>query len=344
MMTAFAVLFAGCGKQSISADEEVDESQYISFSCSAAQTRSGAGDLLTNTDERLRGSSFGIYGFKTSVEDASISSNMANVFANSGAQDVGWSTTDKVWTYSPKRKWEQSLYYRFRAFWPYDANVNPASNATRIGVEYRSTSEQYDLLVAYSTRHPLSEGIGKVTMEFKHALSALRFHIKFVEDKTPKGTKDYVTRFYLQGLYSVGYMIYGQQSDDDPVDKIEWIFDRSGNTFDSSSKMFEWTGHEEFSISSTAMGENKVATVFDNDKVVLVPPQTLSAQKNPTATTANFYTEEGGDALHQVELPETPLLPGKIYTFTLLIHSTYVGVKIDIKEWDELQSNVDINL
>lgn len=344
LLTAFAVLLSGCGKQSVPSDEEGDEGQYISFSCSAAQTRSGAGNVLTNTDERLRNSSFGIYGFKTSLADASVNSNMANVFATSGAQEVGWDISDGFWTYSPKRKWELSLYYRFRTFWPYEANVNPASNATRIGVEYRSTSEQYDLLVAYSTRHPLVEGTERVPMKFRHALSGLRFHVKFVEDKTPKGTVDYVTRFYLQGLYSVGYMIYGQQSDNDDVEKIEWIFDRGGNTFDSSSKMFEWTGHEEFSISATATGENKVATVFDNDHVVLIPPQTLSAPSNATPTTANFYTEEGGDALHQVELPETALQPGKIYTFTLLIHSTYVVVNIDIKEWDELQSNVDINL
>lgn len=104
LLTTLAVLFTCCGKRGITVDEDDDESRYISFSCSTSETRSGAGDALTNTDERLRNSSFGIYGFKTSLDNASINSNLANVFATSGAQEVGWDSSDNVWTYSPKRK------------------------------------------------------------------------------------------------------------------------------------------------------------------------------------------------------------------------------------------------
>lgn len=339
MMTALLGLSA-CGER---ADEPVEENvPYISFSSRTQDTKAGAGDSAVVTDERLREASFGVYGFKTPLQDASISSNLSNVFATSGAQEVGWAQGDGCWTYSPKRKWEMSLYYRFRAFWPYDVNLNPASNATRIGIEYRSTTEQYDLLVAYATRHPLVEGIGSVPMTFRHALSALRFNIKYVEDKTPAGTKDYVTRFYLKGMHSVGYMIYGQRSDSDDVEKIEWIFGASGSTFDSTSEMFDWTGREEFSVGTDGAG--KVATVFDRDHLVLIPPQTLSSASNAVPTTAYFFTEAGGEAVHSVDLPRTVLEPGKIYTFTLLIHSTYLGVDIDIKEWDVLQSNVSITL
>ena len=316
MVTLAALLmFTACDKQS--GTSEPDDADDISFAGTPSQTKAGGGDVITNTDGKLRKAPFGIFGFKTSSDDSSITGNLTNVFSTTDAQEVGWSQSDGKWTYSPKRRWENSMHYRFRAFWPYDVELNPDSNASRIGIEYKATTESYDLLVAYATRYPLNEGIQPVRLLFHHALSGLRFKIRF-DSKVKKGTVDYVNRFYLQGMYSVGYMIYGQMADSDPVDKIEWIFDRYGNTFDKTGRM------------------------FDCDKVVFIPPQTLSSGLG--VTTANFYTQTGGDALHSVDIPRTTLEPGKIYTFTLVIHDTYLTVDIDIKDWDVLQSNVDINL
>ena len=343
MVTLAALLvFAACDKQSGNESTDCEDDQMsISFAGSPLQTKAGGGDVITNTDDKLKKAPFGIFGFKTSSDDSSITGNLNNVFSTTDAQEVGWDTDEGKWTYSPKRRWENSMHYRFRAFWPYDVELNPDSNASRIGIEYKATTESYDLLVAYATRYPLNEGIQPVRLVFHHALSGLRFKIRF-DSKVKKGTVDYVNRFYLQGMYSVGYMIYGQMADSDPVDKIEWIFDRYGNTFDKTSRMFDWTGKEKFSIAANATDKSEVATVFDNDKVVFIPPQTLSSSLG--VTTANFYTQTGGDALHSVDIPRTTLEPGKIYTFTLVIHDTYLTVDIDIKDWDVLQSNVDINL
>lgn len=341
-MAAALMFTVGCTRhnQGIEPDEDGD---FISFATITPKTRSGAGDSMTDTDERLRQEPFGIYGLK-SVDGKS---NLANVFIGSDAQEVGWgvsggAATNPIygWTYTPKRKWEYSMYYTFRAFWPYRAEINSASNATRLGIEYKSTTENYDLLVAYATRYPLEEGIGTVPMRFHHALSGVRFEVKY-KDGSAKGLKDYVTRFYLKGLYSVGYMIYGQRQSGDDVEKIEWIL--SDNTFDREHELFDWSGRREFSTARYATEENLTATVFDGDQVVFVIPQTFSPDTDKT-TTANFYTEGAGDALQTVNIPKTELKPGKIYTFTLVIHSSYVTVNIDIKDWDVIQSNVDINL
>lgn len=342
MVTLAALLvFTACGKQTRTDEPDDDDDQMsISFAGTPLQTKTGGGDVITNTDDKLKKAPFGIFGYKTSSADASITGNLANVFSSTSAQEVGWDMSESKWTYAPKQRWERPLYYRFRAYWPYDAEIHSASNASLIGIEYKATTEQYDLLVAYATRYALND-ISPVKLEFHHALAGLRFRIKF-DQGVEKGTVDYVNRFYLQGMYSVGYMTYGQMSDSDAVDKIDWIFDKYGNTFDKTSKMFDWTGSRKFSIAANATDVSEVAEVFDNDRVVFIPPQTLSSGMG--ATTANFYTQTGGDALHTVEIPRTKLEPGKIYTFTFVIHDTYLTVDIDIKDWDVLQSNVDINL
>ncbi len=341
---AAAVLLSPACSKVAEAGPSDESGDWISFTSRSPKTRAGAGDTQTDTDAKLQKEPFGIYGFK-SLDGTN---NLANVFISSNAQEVGWGVTGGNatsptygWTYSPKRKWENSMHYSFRAYWPYSAEVNPASNATRIGIEYKSTTMNYDLLVAYATRYPLAEGMGPVKMQFHHALAGLRFYIRFYDkDDSTKGMKNSVTRFYLKGLYSVGHLIYGVRESGDDAQKIQWIL--SENTFDGSNELFTWSGKEEFSRGQAATDTDKTAQVFDNDKLVFVIPQTLSSDAG--ATTANFYTENSGDALHSVKLPETELLPGKIYTFTFVIHSSYVTVNVSIKDWEVLQSNVDINL
>lgn len=353
-VAAAACLLSACTKQEVTPAEE-DGDEWISFSTVAPRTKSGAGDTMTDTDEKLRQQPFGIYGYKR-LEGSSIQSN---VFLSSAAQEVGWGTegsgtsAKQCWTYSPKRKWETSMHYRFRAYWPYTAEVNPNSDATRLAVEYKSTTQQYDLLVAYATRYPKDEGIGAVKMQFHHALSALRFEVKYKDDSSTKGLTDYVTDFHVKGLYTVGTLLYGYFSsisidewskasaDEDPYEKIDWY--TSFNTFDSTSELFSWSGERRFHAPANATDTAETATVFDGDRMVLVVPQTIS-DGNAHLTTANFKLRGAGDALHTVALPTTELLPGKIYTFTLVISSSYITINVNIKDWDTLQSNVDINL
>ena len=337
------LLSGGCSKRAVAIDVPGDEGEFISFTGLA--TKAGAGDSITDTDSEMRTRPFGIFGHKRIEE----SDSPSNVFISTAAQEVGWGTEGsgadarQCWTYTPKRKWEMAMHYSFRAYWPYDAGINPASDAKRLAIEYKATTEDYDLLVAYATRYPQedAEGISAVTMNFRHALSGLRFRIRYKNDASTSGLTDYVNSFHLKGLYTVGTLEYGQFSDTDDVEKIAWY--KQENTFDSTGELYTWSGHERFHSAENATDTDETASVFDGeDKVVFVIPQTLSSGKGPT--TANFYTDNGGDALHSVTLPTTELEVGKIYTFTFIIHSSYVTISIDIAEWDEIQSNVDINL
>lgn len=59
----------------------------------------------------------------------------------------------------------------------------------------------------------------------------------------------------------------------------------------------------------------------------------------------NFYTENGGTALHRAKLPTNlKLEPGKIYTFTLTINESQITINVDIQNWKEINSNIDIIL
>ncbi len=344
------VSLCGCKKTETPA---VDEIEYISFNgtaskteassdvSSAPQTKVGTESLI-NTNEELQTEPFGIFGYK-SIDD---NSNFTSVFESSGMQQVEWS--DDNWTYSPKQKWQRAMRYRFRAVWPYSAEVKAQSNANLISVDYSIVSHSYDLLGAYATRYPVSEGIGRVTMNFRHLLSGLRFRLKFKDTMAnPETASDAVTRFYITGIYPSGQLFYGLTSTSTDPDNISWV--TSENTFESTIAMHEWTGSKEFGVE----GYKGVAPIYftqstdasgnvTTDGAALIVPQTISSSVGDTYV--NFYTTSGGSALHKVKLPQRTLEPGKIYTYTLILHGTQILVTVDIADWDEIQSNIDIVL
>lgn len=350
LVPAVMVSLSGCKKSETS---PVDESEYISFSGSASkssassavsyspQTKVGT-ESLVNTNEELQAEPFGIFGYK-SMDD---NSNFASVFESSGMQKVEWS--DDNWTYSPKQKWQRAMHYRFRAVWPYSSEVKAQSNANLISVDYSIVNHTEDLLGAYSTRYPVSEGIGRVTMNFKHLLAGLRFRLKFKDAMAnPETVSDAVTHFYITGIYPSGQLFYGLTTTATDPDNISWV--TSENTFESAIPMHEWTGSKEFGVE----GYKGVAPIYftqttdasgnvTTDGAALIVPQTISSEVGDTYV--NFYTVSGGSALHKVKLPQRTLEPGKIYTYTLILHGTQVLVTVDIADWDEIQSNIDIVL
>lgn len=250
------------------------------------------------------------------------------------------------WTYEPKQKWERAMYYRFRAIWPYETAIQPNSSANLISTEYSSSTDDYDLMVAYATRRPITEGIGRVTLEFKHALAGLRFKLKFNENSDEK-PDDELTEFYITGIYPQGQLFYGITETVSDVNAIRWIM--SENTFDDRNPQFRWTG-------STAFGgaDNKPANIYFSetpdgttgetitDGAALIIPQQLSSPIGDTYV--NFRTKLGSTVLHRAKLPTETLESGKIYTYTLKMYGTEIKVSVDIQDWTEIQSNIDIKL
>lgn len=326
------------------APEQVPDGDYIDFSevmNNAVTKAGGVGVQKIDQDAEFKAKSFGIYGYRSA--NGTDFNNM--VFDSEEAKEVSWDTSlnPDAWTYSPKAKWIRSNYYRFRAFWPYDDCIaydalSPSSNANMLAIEYSTLVDHFDLMVAYATRYPITEGIGEVDMKFNHALAGVCFKVKF---DTGVSNSDYVTEFYLQSLYPTGTLLYGfDDSDPNPendAEDIKWFV--ADAAFDVDSKLYHWI--DDGSKDRTFTGTSS-ATIYDNDGLIYVIPQAVTS-----ATTLNFKTNIGESALHTARLTESNTInwePGKIYTYTITIKGAGITLSVDIADWNVVDSNIDVNL
>ncbi len=355
-----AVLLAACQKQA------VEDGMAIAFAAEAtgaaehsgqspaqnyAPALSGAGTPQTKADKTdgnaLKTKPFGVYAVHTPTAGAA---SGTNVFDSSAPLKVSFNTTSGLWEYtrtgtSPKYYWRRNQHYRFRAYHPYDAYVETgASGADAVHIRYRIIEDQYDLLVAFATRHPAtdSEGTGRVPMNFQHALSALRFRIAF-NSTVDAGTTDTVTEFHLSGIQAAGALNY-THAGDYLTTAINW----TSNAFDSTSEFYKATPNKQFGVydkddSSTAGNIVDIYGSSDADNVVFAVPQTCSDPRY-SGTYVHFKTTGGGDIDQSAKLPPLTWEPGKIYTYNLLVEKSIVVVSVSIKDWNEVQSTIDINI
>lgn len=356
-------MFSGCRKSVV--PEEHETGDYISFGGKAAgdyDVKSGDGTTSKLvTTELLKKEPFGIFGYK-SFDDKT---GFTNVFSTDKAQKVSWDKTlndnKGAWKYEPKQKWVRSMHYRFRAVWPYKPeNIQAGSSANCFSVTYSSFVEDYDLMVAYATRWPLQDGVDPVPLSFKHALAGLRFKIKFAEDITES---DNLTEFYITGIYPHGQLFYGfglnasvtkdgeggTETGSTKVDDGLIVWKCGDNAFNSTTPQFHWQSTQTDEEPKPFGGKSQAANVYftENpagvDGAALIVPQILSSEPG-METYVNFYTVNGGSALHRAELPKIELKPGNIYTFTLTINRPQITIKVDIQDWKAINSNIDIIL
>lgn len=348
-----SILAPACRK-----DNAADAGESISFRADAqkaedvsaqkAEDVSALGTRATKTvSSNLTAAPFGVYGLYSSTKGAASGNN---VFDSSAPLQVSFNTTTGLWEYTrtgtaPKYYWKRNMYYRFRAYHPYTASVETGgSSADGIIINYRIIQDQYDLLVAFATRHPAtdSEGTGRVPMNFRHALSALRFRVAF--NKTvDEGTTDVLTEFHLTGIQAAGVLSYTHASGDYLSPLITW----SADAFDSSTSFYTSTTSRTFGVYNPgATSSVEPVDIFgssDADNVVFAIPQTCSDPRYGD-TAVHFKTSGGGNADNTAVLPSIEWEPGKIYTYTLLIEKSSVKITVSIKDWNEVQSTIDINL
>ncbi len=298
-------------------------------------------------DSNLTAEPFGVYGGYSATKGAAATTN---VFDHSSALKVSYNTSTNYWEYTrtgdkPKYYWKRNQHYRFRAYHPYGADVETGgSDVDAIQVRYRIIDEQYDLLVAFATRHPATdvEGTGRVPMNFSHALTALRFRIAF--NKTvDKGTTDALTEFHLTGVQAAGLMKYSHATGDYLSPVITWTSD----AFDSTTEFYRSTTQRNFGVynpgDASSVEPVDIYGSSDADNVVFAIPQTCSDPQHGN-TSIHFKTVGGGTVDHTAVLPTLEWESGKIYTYTLLIEKSSVEVVVTIKDWNEVQSTVDINI
>lgn len=340
LFVSAAVLLGSCTKP-----QGEEHGTAIGFSTSTVSQVEGTKSNHTGestTTATLKNKPFGVYGMY-SVTDGG---KGTNVFDFSSPVEVRY-TTDVIshetnWTYtfsgsqySAKKNWKRNMHYRFRAYHPYDATLlQSSSSADGIDIEYRVLDDSYDLLLASAKRYPANDGYGRVQMEFKHALCALKFKIAFKKTVTPSDYTDNIIHFYIKGLNAYGHLSYTGFGKDE-------VFDWSG-TFNSHDKLYEWKGDKTFGVK----GHVEPTDILELKEYFFAIPQTCSNEANGPTSIHLYTRKSGGDNEidHTVNLPRLEWEAGKIYTYTLLVNKSDIEVSVTIEPWLTKQVPVDIYL
>ena len=340
LFVSAAVLLGSCTKP-----QGEEHGTAIGFSTSTVSQVEGTKSINageSTTTATLKNKSFGVYGMY-SVTDGG---KGTNVFDFSSPVEVRY-TTDVIshetnWTYtfsgsqySAKKNWKRNMYYRFRAYHPYDATLlQSSSSADGIDIEYRILDDSYDLLLASAKQYPANDGYDRVQMVFKHALCALKFKIAFKETVTPATYTDNIIHFYIKGLNAYGHLNYTGFGADE-------AFNWSG-TFNSQDKLYEWTGDKTFGVK----GPVEPTDILESNKYFFAIPQTCSDPANGPTSIHLFTKKSGGDNEidHTVNLQPLKWEAGKIYTYTLLVNKSDIEVSVTIEPWLTKQVPVDIYL
>lgn len=334
LFVSAAVLLGSCTKP-----QGEEHGTAIGFSTSTVSQVEGTKSNHTGestTTATLQNKPFGVYGMY-SVTDGG---KGTNVFDFSSPVEVRYETNNWTYTFSgsqyPKKKyWKRNMYYRFRAYHPYDATLlQSSSSADGIDIEYRVLDDSYDLLLALAKRYPANDGYGRVQMVFNHALCALKFKIAFKETVTPSDYTDNIIHFYIKGLNAYGHLSYTGFGKDE-------AFNWQG-TFNSHDKLYEWHGNKEFGVKGTAAPTD----ILESNEYFFAIPQTCSDPANGPTSIHLYTRKSGGDNEidHTVNLPRLEWEAGKIYTYTLLVNKSDIEVSVTIEPWLTKQVPVDIYL
>lgn len=340
LFVSAAVLLGSCTKP-----QGEEHGTAIGFSTRTVSQVEGTKSNHTGestTTATLKNKPFGVYGMY-SVTDGG---KGTNVFDFSSPVEVRY-TTDIIsnetnWTYtfsgsqySAKKNWKRNMYYRFRAYHPYDATLlQSSSSADGIDIEYRVLDDSYDLLMASAKRYPANDGYGRVQLVFKHALCALKFKIAFKETVTPSTYTDNIIHFYIKGLNAYGHLNHTGFGKDE-------AFNWQG-TFNSQDKLYEWTGNKTFGVK----GQKQPTDILESTEYFFAIPQTCSDPANGPTSIHLFTKNSGGDNEidHTVNLQPLEWEAGKIYTYTLLVNKSDIEVSVTIEPWLTKQVPVDIYL
>lgn len=338
LVLAAVLAFISCSKK-----EQEGNLNPINLSSQVKSLKSGAGaNVDKTTNDNITDASMGVFGIYNNISFET--QKGSNVFPTSEAQMVSYDSAQSKWVYSPVQNWQINRFYRFRAFHPYGgAAINlQSSDADDMIIGYSVAAGSEDLLVAFKEVEATIEAIRQpVNFDFVHALSGLKFEIAFkniadIEDDY----SDYLENFYLTGLAGTGTLHYTHEEGTLLTPKMIWY----ALSYDTDSKFYEWSADNGSSGKQFyKAGQKSPTMVFDgNDNMVYAVPQTRKANLQPTVV--YFKTQAGGNSYQSVTLPDVDWKPGKIYVYSLLVNKSDIDIVLTIKDWSELQSNVNIYL
>ncbi len=286
------------------------------------------------------GESIGIWADYTTEIDGE-TQTAGNVFAgiqlfyNPNSTDTG-----SRWEYlAEPAYWVLGGKYVFRAYYPRGSlNINRSlSSAKSLVIEINTAQTQRDVLLSYNSYDTVSgiDAYGHeksitepVDLNFRHAMSAIRFIFKFYDgDDGVLYTDDRLTACWMasdeDGAMAItGYMIYGDGTDDSKEGFVQW---RKQYSPAAGVRFYDWQYPKgvEFSNTENAGGgdfdrttDQTVATAYcdslnadgssilhgkeftrHNGWLMLIP------QESTGKVRLRFQTERGGDAVFSVLIP-----------------------------------------
>lgn len=360
LMLLLVLSAASCRKDTPSAPREDDGKQAVSWK--AASVENFATKALVETREMMErsctpesqqytfadgttqqglGQTVGVWA-DYRIGTAGNYTEVKDVFKGTRLQYDPTSTDAATkWDYEANPAyWVIGGQYAFRAYYPAgEININEKlSSAKAVVIEMNTAKIQRDVLVAYNsydtkTGLPIGETEGEpktledpVTLNFRHAMAALRFRFKFVDNEEDGVyySEDLLTSCWFQSdgenaFALTGYMIYGDGENYANEGLINWRYQYYP---ESEVKFYRWqpqTGIPFWNNNSSASfdrsTDQKIATAFtvavENEEPVY--GKELLKHNGwisiiPQASTGNvklfFTTRDGGDAAFSINIPQ----------------------------------------
>lgn len=356
---AAAIMMVGCSSDQVVS--EMPQDNAINFGMYFGRDAQSRAAIMSDAD--LKAQSFGVFAYYTNDGDYVEGTSTPNFMFN---QNVKW--VDPAWTYSPLKYWpnENTDKLSFFAYAPHmeqsNRNITLGSftnaSASAPSITYTLDADQskhVDLLWAYPTtvQNLTKQTInGKVTFNFKHAMSRIGFKSVAVidessndangdiDDGTHTNPLDGNTKITLKSIKLTGNFYQGGT-----LNLATGVW---SDHVAAASTEYNWATADFLNDDVTTTK----AVVLNNDKYLTVLPHTNKQQiqievvytvKTTDASLAAGYSEVTNTI---VSAPfDFTFVQGYAYNFVLHVGLTSVKFSAEVAEWDEVgEEDIVVNV
>lgn len=341
--TFFLIALVGCTNSEVI---ESDKQDVVDFS--------GAVGKVTS-----RGSAIDITGLKTtgfyvtatptgSANWATNGSNLAPSASFFKNVAVSWNATDSKWTYSPMKLWPTDTYVTFFAYSPTDASVSlnaDANGAPKITYTAPDAAEnQVDLMACMNPDVNRAVSGNSVSFAFDHLLSKIGFSAKLAQQYTGvTGVSITSLKVFYKASAVKKARIYTFATDNTVAgiwtDPGSLSYMPSGGSGDNLMNEFTTVELDNSAIPA-------VSQVNHNTRFLMLPPQSVAAGD---VSVQVIYQVTAGNLVaaysKTVDLPAIEWLPGKQYTYNLVITLNSVSFdNVTVGGWSAGTTPADVNI
>ncbi len=278
-------------------------------------TKGSVADMTKIQNDRFRVSAYHCVNNWATDESTALPNIMAN-------QEVIWGGSN--WTYSPIKYWPTTGKVSFFACSPKSYTMSTAFGLPKISFTTQlAPVDQIDLLTAHQIDKSNTQA--SVNLNFKHALSCIRF----TAQKHSECELNSIIVTKLEVKYSTSVARLG-----------EYTFPGTDSGLGSWSLLGDFATNLNYQLYNNATGITLSSTsvqLNDNDKYLMLIPQTLSAEGSGGLTISITYSVDGRVRTRTLQIPKTgtfALEQGKIYTFALTLTADRIEYDSPtVKDW-----------